>query len=192
MIRTICLSVAFLMFSIVAGCKSMQKDHEMAASKKVAVAHISPAGAASTQPSMGSAGGTVTFTQMDHGVKVVAELTGLPPGKHGFHIHEKGDLSAPDLSSAGGHYNPEGPSHYHGGPTTNPMIHAGDLGNIEANVSGEAHLEVTVHNISIGGKNDIIGRSVIIHAKPDDLKSQPAGNAGARIGGGIIEEKMKT
>ncbi|HEX8522375.1 MAG TPA: superoxide dismutase family protein [Tepidisphaeraceae bacterium] len=157
---------------------------------KVAVAHIKPAKAASTQPSFGQPMGTVTFTQMGDKVKVVADLTGLPPGKHGFHVHEKGDLSAADLTSTGGHFNPGG--HPHGGPTTSP-VHEGDLGNITADQNGTAHLDVTLDNISVGtGKpNDVMGRAVIVHAKPDDLSSQPSGNAGARIGGGKIENAAK-
>jgi Cu-Zn family superoxide dismutase len=181
----------------VAGCQEEgHHDHkasdststmaEKPAKGKVAVAHIKPAKAASTQPSWGSPMGTVTFTQMGEKVKVVADLTGLPPGKHGFHVHEKGDLSAPDLMSAGGHFNPGG--HPHGGPTTS-AVHEGDLGNITADSNGAAHLEVTVDDISVGtgAKNDVMGRSVIVHAKADDLSSQPSGNSGARIGGGKIE-----
>src|ERR1044072_4223848 len=143
MIRT-CLAIPVVAVALLAGCSQSEKKegHEMAgSSRKMAAAHIRPAGAASTQPSMGNVMGTVTFTQVDHGVKVVADLTGLPPGKHGFHIHEKGDLSSADLMSAGGHYNPDGGMHYHGGPVTNPMIHAGDLGNLDAAPDGKAHLE---------------------------------------------------
>ena len=154
---------------------------------KTAVATVTPSKASATQPASGQASGTVTFKQAGEKVKVVADITGLTPNaKHGFHIHEKGDLSAPDLSSAGAHYNPLG--HAHGGPTTSP-VHAGDLGNLEADKEGKARLELTLDDISIGGKNDILGKPVIIHASPDDLKSQPAGNAGARVGGGLIELK---
>ena len=154
---------------------------------KTAVAKIEPSPSSTTQPAGNQPTGTVTFTQTGDNVKVVADITGLTPNaKHGFHIHEKGDLSAPDLSSAGAHYNPEG--HAHGGPTTSP-VHAGDLGNLEADKEGKARLELTLDNISVGGKNDILGKSVIVHAKPDDLKSQPSGNSGARIGGGVIELK---
>jgi Cu-Zn family superoxide dismutase len=138
---------------------------------------------------MNNVTGTVTFTQLPDGkVKVVADITGLPPNStHGFHIHEKGDLSAADLSSAGGHYNPEG--HPHAGPTHWPR-HAGDFGNITADANGKAHLELTVDNISLGGaKNDVIGKAVIVHANADDLTSQPSGNAGGRVAGGIIEMK---
>src|SRR2546423_3875353 len=94
--------------------KSMSKMNERKGA--VAVARIMPAKAAATQPSFGTPTGTVTFTQMGERTKVVADLTGLPPGKHGIHIHEKGDLSSADLMSAGGHFNPGG--HPHGGPTT--------------------------------------------------------------------------
>lgn len=154
----------------------------------MAVAQVKPSEAATTQPANGQPSGTVTFRQEGDKVHVTAEIQGLKPNtKHGFHIHEKGDLSAPDLSSAGGHYNPEG--HAHGGPTTSP-VHAGDLGNIEANERGEAIYEITVDNITLNGeKNPVAGKAVIIHAKADDFSSQPSGDAGARIGGGIIEVK---
>jgi Cu-Zn family superoxide dismutase len=157
----------------------------MAANKKIAVAHIMPAQSTATRPAWGKPTGDIVFTQMDGKVHVTGTITGLPPGKHGIHIHEKGDLSAPDLMSTGGHYNPE--HHMHGGPTTSP-VHAGDLGNITADSSGKAMMDLTVDDITIGGdKNDILGHAVIIHAKEDDLKSQPAGAAGARIAGGVIQ-----
>ena len=128
--------------------------------------------------------GVVLFTQDGDSVKVVAELEGLNPNqKHAFHIHQFGDCSSPDGMSAGGHYNPEG--HQHGLPSTESR-HAGDLGNVEADGQGKAHYEITVNNISIAGpKNPIVGRAVIVHAKPDD-GGQPVGNAGARIGCGVI------
>jgi Cu-Zn family superoxide dismutase len=128
--------------------------------------------------------GVVHFTQDGDSVKVVADLEGLSPGqKHAFHIHQFGDCSSPDGMSAGGHYNPE--NHPHGLPD-GAARHAGDLGNVEAKDDGTAHYEITVQNISIAGtKNPIIGRAVIVHAKPDD-GSQPTGNAGGRIGCGVI------
>lgn len=131
--------------------------------------------------------GTVTFTKVGEKLKVVADIDGLSPGQHGFHIHEKADLSAPDLSSAGGHFNPD--HHHHGGPDATEH-HAGDLGNLTADDKGHAHLEVTLSGLSIDGeKNGVVGHSVIIHAKPDDLKSDPSGNSGPRIAGGAIELK---
>jgi len=128
--------------------------------------------------------GVVRFTQEGDLVKVVADLEGLMPGeKHAFHIHEFGDCSSPDGSSAGGHYNPKG--HQHGLPQS-PQHHAGDLGNVQADSAGKAHYEITIGYISImSEKNPILGRAVIVHAKPDD-GSQPVGNAGARIACGVI------
>ena len=127
--------------------------------------------------------GTVTFTQTMQGVKVVAELNGLSVGAHGFHIHEFGDCSATDGTSAGGHFNPEG--HDHAGLDAE-MNHIGDLGNLVADENGHAHLEFTTSQIQFNGANSIIGRSIIVHAQADDLKSQPTGNAGARVACGTI------
>jgi Cu-Zn family superoxide dismutase len=152
----------------------------------VAVAHMTPSKSATTKPVNNDVTGTVTFTQDGDKVVVVADITGLEPNtRHGIHIHEKGDLSDPGLMSTGGHWNPD--HHMHGGPTTSP-VHAGDLGNLDADATGKAHLELTLSDISVGGvKNDVIGHAVIIHAKADDLSSQPSGNAGARVSGGVIE-----
>jgi superoxide dismutase, Cu-Zn family len=127
--------------------------------------------------------GTVRFTQRDHGVAVTADLAGLSPGKHGFHIHELGDASSKDGSAAGGHFNPSGAPH---GGHESPKHHSGDLGNIEAGADGNARLELTVEGISITGGDGIVGRSVVVHEKADDLTTQPSGNSGARIGVGII------
>ncbi|MEZ6185332.1 MAG: superoxide dismutase family protein [Planctomycetota bacterium] len=129
--------------------------------------------------------GVVTFTQSAEGVQVVADVEGLTPGqKHGFHIHEWGDVTGADGKAAGGHYNPDG--HDHAGPDT-AMRHAGDLGNLTADESGKAHLELTLENASVAGLlNPIVGRGMIVHAGTDDLQSQPTGDAGGRIGQGVI------
>ena len=127
--------------------------------------------------------GSVTFAQTDNGVMVVADIQGLTPGKHGFHIHECGDCSAADGSSAGGHFNPAKMSH--GGPM-DITRHEGDMGNVVADATGNAHLEYLDHQIKFDGSGSIIGRSVIVHAKEDDLKSQPVGNAGPRVACGVI------
>jgi len=127
--------------------------------------------------------GTVTFTKDGGGVKVVADVTGLTPGKHGFHVHEFGDCSAPDATSAGGHYNPE--KHQHADRTASDR-HVGDLGNLEADASGKAHLDWTDKMLTLSGDNSIIGLTVIVHEKEDDLKSQPVGNAGGRLACGVI------
>jgi Cu-Zn family superoxide dismutase len=196
--KLIPLAAAAVLGLAVVGCDHNRSDtsadgarpmQAQAAADKTAVANIRPAEQASTQPSMGKATGTVTFTQVgDDKVKVVIDLQGLPPGKHGFHIHEKGDLSAADLSSAGGHFNPG--HHHHAGPDS-PKRHAGDLGNIKADANGEVKKEMTIGGISVGtgAANDIVGKSVIVHGKADDLKTDPAGNAGPRIAGGVIEEQ---
>lgn len=127
--------------------------------------------------------GTVTFEQTDHGVRVMADVHGLTPGKHGFHVHQKGDLSAANLTSTGGHYNPTG--HDHAGPQS-AMRHVGDLGNLEADASGHATADFVDSHLALAGEHSIIGRAVIIHAGEDDLTSQPTGAAGARVAGGVI------
>ncbi|MEW6302254.1 MAG: superoxide dismutase family protein [Verrucomicrobiota bacterium] len=127
--------------------------------------------------------GTVQFTQDGRAVKVKAVIEGLNPNqKHAIHIHEFGDTSAEDGMATGGHYNPEGHQH---GLTDKEMRHAGDLGNLQADAAGKATYEITVNNVTISGRNAILGRAVIIHAKEDD-GGQPVGNAGARIAQGTI------
>jgi Cu-Zn family superoxide dismutase len=127
--------------------------------------------------------GTVTFTRESGKVKVVAHIEGLTPGKHGFHIHEWGDCSSRDGSSAGGHFNPAAKPH---GPREAVERHHGDLGNIEADQSGLAHIEFTDSVMMLEGPHSIIGRGVIVHTNPDDLKTQPTGNAGGRMACGVI------
>ncbi|MGE5682884.1 MAG: superoxide dismutase family protein [Bacillota bacterium] len=128
----------------------------------------------------GKISGTVTFTKLaDAQMQVVADIKGLTPGKHGFHIHQYGDISSKDGKSAGDHFNPTNKPH--AGPG-DAMHHSGDMGNITAQTDGTAHLDMKIN----GEINSIIGRSVIIHEKEDDLMSQPAGNAGARIAAGVI------
>lgn len=127
--------------------------------------------------------GLVTFTQTDAGLLIVADVEGLSEGKHGFHIHEFGDISKSDGTSAGGHFNPEHKDH--AGPQ-DEMRHAGDFGNIIADTDGNAHYERVDSLISFKGVNNIIGRSIIIHADEDDLVSQPTGDAGGRVAYGVI------
>ena len=127
--------------------------------------------------------GTVYFSRTENGINVEADITGLSAGKHGFHIHEFGACTAPDGTSAGGHFNPE--NQPHAGPDQ-AKRHVGDLGNIEADNSGNAHYERTDPQLKFDGRDSIIGRSVIVHAGEDDLVSQPSGNAGARVACGVI------
>lgn len=132
--------------------------------------------------------GAITFTEVEGGVRIIADVGGLNPGKHGFHIHEKGDCSAADASSAGAHYNPTNKKH--GGPDSQER-HVGDLGNLDANQNGLAHYDRVDTVISLNGPYSIIGKSVVVHADPDDLKTDPSGNSGKRIAcGEIVESEM--
>ena len=129
--------------------------------------------------------GRVWFSEAFGKVKVDVQITGLDKNsKHGFHIHEFGDCSAADASSAGGHYNPE--NHEHAG-LDQAVRHAGDFGNLVTDKEGVARLNFDVTNLSINGAlNPIIGRGVIVHKNSDDYVTQPTGGAGARIACGVI------
>ncbi|MCA9581667.1 MAG: superoxide dismutase family protein [Myxococcales bacterium] len=140
---------------------------------------------AAMEPTRGnSAKGTVVFTKTDEGVRVVARLGGLEPrSAHGFHVHEKGDCSAPDATSAGGHYNPN--DHDHALPTQKER-HMGDMGNLMANGEGIVAFEHTFENLSLEGEHSIINRAVIVHEKRDK-GTEPTGDAGSRIACGVIQ-----
>lgn len=153
-------------------------------------AHAAPATTAEVElkPTQGNtAKGSVRFKQQDGQLQIDADIAGLTPGVHGFHLHEKGDCSAPDGTSAGGHFNPGG--HQHGGPQA-AARHGGDFGNITADASGKAtlHLSVPTSQISLdaGAPGNIVGRGMIVHADPDDLMTQPTGNAGKRVACGVV------
>jgi len=124
--------------------------------------------------------GNFLLTQRSGGTEIIGEVRGLTPGKHGFHIHEFGDLRSDDGMSAGAHYNPEG--HKHGGPEDTER-HVGDLGNITADESGHAMVKMTMRGLQV---HFVVGRSLVVHAKEDDLKSQPSGDAGGRVAVGVI------
>lgn len=128
--------------------------------------------------------GVVWFIEQGNQVRVIAQLENLPPNsKHGFHVHEYGDLTSPDGASAGDHYNPE--MHQHAVPPGEPR-HAGDLGNLQTDAEGNARYDALVPGITIAGlTNPIIGRAVVVHEN-QDVGAQPSGNAGARIGLGVI------
>ncbi len=136
-------------------------------------------------PASGSqVSGWVKFTQIKNYVLVEGNVTGLTPGKHGFHIHDKGDCSAPDAASAGGHFNPTQQEH---GPPNSTKSHMGDLGNISADASGHAKFKFKDKIIQLSGEYSIVDRAVIVHAALDDEKTQPTGNAGARVACGVIQ-----
>lgn len=140
---------------------------------------------AKLNPSSGSqVSGTVTFTAAADGAQVVVDIAGLTPGKHGFHIHDKGDCSDPKAASAGAHFNP---THgHHGGPDTTER-HAGDFGNVTADAAGKVHVELKGKTLKMNGADSIVGKSVIVHAGEDDLKTDPSGNSGDRVACGVIE-----
>jgi len=127
--------------------------------------------------------GIVRFETVPGGVHITAQLEGLSAGDHGFHIHEFGDCSAADGTSAGGHFNPTGASH--AGPDAAER-HVGDLGNITANAQGMATYDRVDRVVRLDGPQGVIGRGVIVHAGKDDLTSQPTGAAGGRVACGVI------
>lgn len=140
---------------------------------------------AALQPTLGNtASGTAVLRQRGDHVVLHARFAGLTPGAHGFHIHERGDCSAPDGSSAGAHFNPGGAAH---GDPAGSAHHAGDLPMLIANNAGNATLEYAISGASLeGGATSLVGRALIVHAAPDDYRSQPAGNSGARVACGVI------
>ena len=130
--------------------------------------------------------GRVELQQVAEGVRVTGIVGGLVRnGAHGLQVHERGNCSAVDASSAGAHFNPAGKPH---GKVDAKDHHAGDMNNLVADRNGVAQVSVHAAGVSLGGgsRNDIAGRAVIVHAAPDDYASQPAGNAGARVACGII------
>jgi Cu-Zn family superoxide dismutase len=159
---------------LVAGCAGTGEQKEVSAVAKL-------------EPRSGSnVSGNLRFTQIGDVVRVTGEITGHSKGPKAMHIHEKGDCSAADGMSTGGHFNPH--KMKHGGPY-DPDKHAGDLGNISFNDQGVAKINFTVGDISVSKvkADGIIGRAVIVHAAVDDFKTDPTGNAGGRVACGVIQ-----
>ena len=154
-----------------------------AAGLRSATARLSPT-------SGNQASGTVTFTAASSGMGVTVQIsmTGLTPGEHGIHIHEKGDCSAPDATSAGDHFSAT-PSQ-HGGPH-DTMRHTGDLGNVVADAQGKVETSFQDDRISLSGPDSILNKSVIVHAGKDDFTTQPSGASGARVACGVIEGQQQ-
>jgi Cu-Zn family superoxide dismutase len=141
--------------------------------------------AARLEPTKGNAtAGNVTFTQKGDKVAIEAKVSGLTPGGHGFHIHEKGDCSSGDGMSAGGHFNPTGKPH------ANPSVpdhHTGDMPMLVADASGNASLSLELGAMTVGsGATDVVGKAVIVHKDTDDYTTQPTGNSGGRVACGLI------
>jgi Cu-Zn family superoxide dismutase len=137
-----------------------------------------------TSPASKTLSARVILTEVPDGLKVTADVSGLKPGSvHGFHVHENGKCEGPGFKSAGNHFDPA--EHNHGSPASGAK-HMGDLGNLVANEKGIAKTEVIIQSKEKNSLGAYIGKSVIIHANPDDLTTQPSGNSGDRIACGVI------
>jgi len=158
---------------LLGACQSMSSD--------------GPKASAELQPTKGSTvRGSVSFVQVGDKVRVNARVTGLKPNaEFGFHIHEAGDCSSGDGMSTKGHFNPYGKPHAHAGT---PERHAGDLTSLKSDGGGNASMTADLDIITVtAGPASVVGRGLIVHAQPDDYKTQPTGNAGARSACAVIQ-----
>lgn len=172
--KTKLISLAALGMLSLTACQSMERG----SGQKVNASLESKSGSQAT--------GQVAFVWQGQDILITGKFSGLKPNaEQGFHVHEKADCSAPDATSAGGHFNPEIKSH---GMPNSGMSHAGDLPNIKSDAQGNAIYTATLHGFAVNnGATGILGRSVVVHRDPDDYKSQPAGNSGPRIACGLIQ-----
>lgn len=146
---------------------------------QLAEANLAPASASLVS-------GRLALQVTPRGIRISGVVGGLQPNQQaGFHVHERGDCSAVDASSAGNHFNPGNANHGRAGAAAH---HAGDMDNLQAMADGVANVDVMLQGVTLGSgaANDIAGRALVVHAKPDDYRSQPAGNAGARVACGVI------
>lgn len=166
-------SVAVIMFATASGAAEKNK-----------------AATAQLKDASGKVVGTATFKEKKDGVEVKVDVSGLQPGKHGIHLHEKGKCDPPDFKSAGEHFNPS--MKHHG--TKNPQgKHAGDLPNLEVKNDGTAKMTATAEGATLGkGASSLLkegGTALVIHADPDDEKTDPTGKSGTRIACGVVTMK---
>jgi len=147
-------------------------DRNAASGDEHAVALLEPAGNR-------RAYGTVTFEPHEDGVRVRADVSALPPGRHAFHVHENGDCSKPDASSAGGHFDFDPDD-------SQPRRITGNLGELDAGSTGRATYEAVIPRATLEGERSIVGRAVIVHERGNDPSATPDGNAGAPISCGVI------
>ena len=158
-----------------AGCETLPSD--------------APRASANLQPTKGNkATGTVDFYQVGNRVRMVANVSGLTPNReHGFHVHEAGDCSSGDGMSTKGHFNPHGKPHGH---FKSADRHAGDLPALRADGGGNARLDTELDIITVTpGPASVMGRGLVVHADPDDYKTQPTGNAGAWLACAVIQRR---
>jgi Cu-Zn family superoxide dismutase len=164
---------------LLAGCASMQPSGDNAATAEL-------------RNASGASVGTANLTQVGNVVRIVLEAKGLTPGLHAVHIHAVGKCDPPDFNSAGSHFNPTGRQH----GALNPQgSHAGDLPNLNVGADGNGRLETATEQITLGSSStslwDADGSSLLIHAAPDDFKTDPTGNSGARIACGVLTKAPK-
>ena len=171
-------ALAALSAAIFTGCASTTPATSLNA-KSVTVNAVSAQG-------IGQNIGQIQLLDSPAGLVIQTNLTQLPPGPHGFHIHEKGDCSAADASSAGGHFNPT--SQPHGNAQGGGAHHLGEQANLQADAGGTAKVNAHFSGVTLGdgGANDVMGKAIVVHADADDYTSQPSGNAGGRIACGVI------
>jgi superoxide dismutase, Cu-Zn family len=165
--------------SLLAGCAAMQPSGDTSAT-------------ADLRTPAGQSVGTATLTQVGGAVRILLEAKGLSPGLHAMHVHAVGKCDPPDFTSAGAHFNPTGKQH----GALNPQgSHAGDLPNLNIAADGSGRLETTTEQITLGTGStslwDTDGSALVIHAAPDDFKTDPTGNAGGRIACGVIAKPAK-
>jgi Cu-Zn family superoxide dismutase len=178
------LSAAWAVSMTLTPCGGHDQDSTKVGGGKVAVG-VAPTKAICVMQSLSGSKvtGVVYFTQKGDMIEITGEIKGLSPGKHGFHVHEFGDMTDAKGLSTGGHFNPD--NKMHGSPKAEDR-HVGDLGNVTANKDGIAVLNFTDKMITLSGPHSIIGRGLIVHDKEDDEKTQPTGDAGGRVAGGVI------
>ena len=175
--------VSLAMLVLLVGCAAEQESETAAAADEdtqlQAVAEIGPANDSAVQ-------GRATFAAAEDSVTLLIEVEGAQPGLHAVHIHELGDCSAADATSAGGHWNPMQAAH---GRWDHDPHHLGDIGNLMVADDGSGTLQMTsrLWSIGTGELNDVVGKAIIMHVSSDDFSTQPTGGAGSRIACGVIQ-----
>jgi Cu-Zn family superoxide dismutase len=184
--RILGIALMLSLASFVGGCGSQEPAPEETSEAPVEAGEISRMDVLLASKSGSELTGIVILIQDNYGVSLQLNIEGTPPGEHAVHIHEIGDCSADDGSSAGGHWNPTVEDH---GKWGEPPHHLGDIGNIMVGEDGTGNLSLTTDRWTLGGgaDNDIYGKAIIVHADPDDFSSQPTGAAGGRIGCAVIK-----
>ena len=169
-------------FALLAGCGTTENGTG-GANIGDSSAPVSAAAIFEVKPGSSTAG-TVKFIQTEDGVLIAAVLSGLPPGKHGIHLHEKGDCSEPDFSSAGAHFNPTNQPH---ACPPDKDRHAGDFGNIDVDADGTGRFKLTTDLLTIDdGPSSVVGKAVILHDMADDCMTQPTGGSGTRLSCAVV------